>query len=109
MAIHYRDMDVEELASWKNEGRDFVLLDVRQPSEVALAAIPGSLNIPMKDVQARVREIPLHKPVVVMCHHGDRSARIARFLVTDGFEEVFNLDGGIDLYALHVDHSVGRY
>src|SRR5208283_672 len=107
MAIHHRDMDVEELASWKKEGRDFVLLDVRLPSEIALASIPGSLNIPMKDVQARVREIPRHKPVVVVCHFGDRSARIARFLVTDGFEEVFNLDGGIDLYALKIDREVG--
>lgn len=109
MAIHYRDMDVEELARWKREGKDFVLLDVRQDSEVRLAAIPGALHIPMKEVQFRVREIPRGKPVVVMCHLGERSARIARFLVTDGFNDVFNLDGGIDAYALEIDDKVGRY
>jgi rhodanese-related sulfurtransferase len=104
----YRDMDVAELARWKSEGKDFVLLDVRNHNEVELASIPGAINIPMREVQARVREIPRGKPVVVMCHIGERSTRIARFLVTDGFGDVFNLDGGIDAYAL-LDHSVGRY
>ena len=109
MAIDYRDMDVAELARWKSEGKDFVLLDVRNENELALAAIPGAIHIPMREVQFRVREIPRGKPIVVMCHSGDRSTRIARFLVTDGFGEVFNLDGGIDAYALRIDHSVGRY
>jgi len=98
-----------ELARWHKEGKQYTLLDVRQDVEVAMASIPGSLHIPMKDVQFRVREIPRDRPVVVVCHHGERSARIARFLVTDGFGEVYNLEGGIDLYALTVDESVGRY
>jgi rhodanese-related sulfurtransferase len=107
--LDYRDMDVEELARWQKEGKAFTLLDIRQESEIAMASIPGSLNIPMREVQARVREIPRGAPVIVMCHHGERSMRIARFLVTDGFGDVFNLDGGIDLYALTIDHTVGRY
>ena len=109
MAHEYRDMDVEELARWQRDGVPHTLLDVRQASEVAMASIPGALHIPMKEVQFRVREIPRGKPVVVMCHLGERSMRIARFLVTDGFGEVFNLDGGIDAYALKIDHNVGRY
>jgi rhodanese-related sulfurtransferase len=109
MAHDYRDMDVEELARWQKEGKPFTLLDVRQEIEVALASIPGALVIPMREVQFRVREIPRNQPVVVMCHYGERSQRIARFLVTDGFGEVFNLDGGIDAYALKIDQSVGRY
>jgi rhodanese-related sulfurtransferase len=109
MPIDYRDMGVEELARWQKEGKPFTLLDVRQDIELDLASIPGALHIPMKEVQFRVREIPRGKPVIVMCHLGDRSARIARFLITDGFGEVFNLDGGIDAYALKVDRDVGRY
>jgi rhodanese-related sulfurtransferase len=109
MALDYRDMDVEELARWQKEGKAFTLLDVRQDVELAIASIPGAMHIPMKEVQFRVREIPREKPVVVMCHLGERSLRIARFLVTDGFNEVFNLDGGIDAYSLKVDHSVPRY
>jgi rhodanese-related sulfurtransferase len=109
MAHDYREMDVAELARWLREGKAFTLLDVRPPSEVAMADVPGAMHIPMREVQNRVQEIPKDRPVVVMCHVGERSARISRFLVTDGFQDVFNLDGGIDAYALSIDDSVGRY
>ena len=100
MPHDYLEMDVAELDRWKQQGKTFTLLDVRQDVELDLAAIPGAVHIPMKEVQARIREIPRDRPVVVMCHVGERSARIARFLVTDGFAEVYNLEGGIDDYAL---------
>jgi rhodanese-related sulfurtransferase len=105
----YVDMTPEELARWQKEGKQCTLLDVRQAVEVDIATIPGSLHIPMSEVQFRVREIPRDRPVVVVCHHGERSARIARFLVTDGFHDVYNLEGGIDRYALAIDQSIGRY
>jgi rhodanese-related sulfurtransferase len=105
----YREIDAEQLRLWKNEGLDYVLLDVRQPEELKSAAVPGAINVPMREVQQRVREIPRGKPIVVMCHYGERSSRIARFLLTDGFSEVYNLDGGIDAYALHIDPTIGRY
>jgi rhodanese-related sulfurtransferase len=105
----YIEMDVAELDRWKQQGKAFTLLDVRQASELAMASVPGALHIPMREVQTRIREIPRDRPVIVMCHVGERSARIARFLVTDGFAEVYNLEGGIDDYALKIDHSVGRY
>ena len=109
MPHDYVEMDVAELDRWKQQGKAFTLLDVRQANELAMASVAGALHIPMREVQARVREIPRDKPVIVMCHAGERSARIARFLVTDGFGEVYNLEGGIDDYALKIDHSVGRY
>lgn len=109
MPLDYIEMDVAELDRWRQQGKPFTLLDVRQDSELAMASVPGALHIPMREVQARIREIPRDRPVIVMCHVGERSARISRFLVTDGFGEVYNLDGGIDAYALKIDHSVGRY
>jgi rhodanese-related sulfurtransferase len=109
MPHDYRELDVTEFSRWQKEGKPFTLLDVRQASELAMAAVPGALHIPMKEVQFRVNEIPRDRPVVVMCHVGERSARISRFLVTDGFTEVLNLEGGIDAYALKIDNSVGRY
>jgi rhodanese-related sulfurtransferase len=104
-----RALGAQELKTWREGGSDYVLLDVRQPEEIALASVPGAVEIPMREVQLRVREIPRGKPVVVMCHLGDRSSRIARFLVTDGYQEVYNLEGGIDAYALVVDQAVQRY
>jgi rhodanese-related sulfurtransferase len=109
MPNDYVEMDVAELDRWRHQGKPFTLLDVRQASELAMASVAGALHIPMREVQARVREIPRDRPVIVMCHVGERSARIARFLVTDGFGEVYNLDGGIDAYALQIDQGVGRY
>ena len=46
---------------------------------------------------------------IVLCHHGVRSAQLARFLVDNGFKKVWNLTGGIDAYAANVDGSVPRY
>ena len=109
MAHDFLEMDVTELDRWKQQGKPFTLLDVRQASELDMASVPGALHIPMREVQARIREIPRDRPIIVMCHVGERSARIARFLVTDGFAQVYNLEGGIDDYALRVDQSVGRY
>jgi rhodanese-related sulfurtransferase len=103
------ELGVDELRVWSDSGKAFVLLDVRQPEELALASVTGALAIPMNDVRARLSEIPSDTPVVVMCHYGERSARVARFLATEGFDDVYNLDGGIDAYAAMLDPSIARY
>jgi rhodanese-related sulfurtransferase len=105
----YRELEVEQLKVWNETGKEYVLLDVREPAEFDLAAVPGALRIPMRQVPTRVAEIPSGKPLVVMCHLGERSARIARFLAIDGFDDVYNLEGGIDAYAAQLDPAVGRY
>ena len=104
-----QELGARELANWVQSGQAFILLDVRRDDEVSHASIPGALHIPMNEVQFRIREIPRGKPIVVICHHGERSWRIARFLLTDGYKEVYNLEGGIDAYSLDVDPSVPRY
>lgn len=80
-------------------GEAVVMLDVREPEELREAAIPQALHIPMREVPARVGELPRHKPIVVFCKAGARSRRVAHFLVANGFKEVFNLDGGIDAWS----------
>lgn len=47
--------------------------------------------------------------IVVMCHHGVRSANVCLYLAQNGFENVFNLEGGIDLWSIEVDENVPRY
>jgi rhodanese-related sulfurtransferase len=86
-----------------------VLLDVREPEELEQAAIADALHIPMMQVPARLDELPKDKPIVVFCHLGGRSRRVAQFLAANGFEQVFNLDGGIDAWSQQVDGRVGRY
>ena len=104
-----KEISVEDLARWRREGKDFVLLDVREPYEVAAAALPDSIVIPMREIPARLEELPQNKPIAVLCHHGGRSERVAQFLAARGFDDVSNVDGGIDAYALEIDHSIPRY
>ena len=94
---------------WPAQSADVVLLDVREPQELALAALEGVLHIPMQQVPARIDELDPGKPIVVMCHSGGRSRRVAQFLAANGFEQVFNLCGGIDAWSLEVDPRIPRY
>lgn len=86
------------------------LLDVRFEDEHAWVALPGSLLIPLPELEARAQELePLRgRPVVVYCHHGVRSLHGAALLRSLGLEAV-SLQGGIDLYARVVDPSLPRY
>jgi len=86
-----------------------VLLDVREHDELAIAAVDGALHIPMREVPARLAELDPAKPLVVMCHSGGRSRRVAEFLKGNGFPNVFNLNGGIDAWSTQIDSRVPRY
>lgn len=98
-----------ELASWLGKPDAPIVLDVREPWEVATANLPGSLCIPMQSVPARVGELPDDRPIVCLCHHGMRSAQVAMFLERQGHTEVYNLVGGIDAWSREVDASVPTY
>ena len=86
-----------------------VILDVREPEEVALAPFPHATHIPMGDVPARLAELDPDRETVVVCHHGIRSAQVASYLVQMGFERVANLVGGIEAWSCEVDPRVPRY
>ena len=96
-----------------NAPAPMLLLDVREPWEFAHAAIrlPGlhTLNIPMREIAARLGELDPQQSVVCICHHGVRSAHVVEFLERQGLADVFNLDGGIDAWSVEVDASVPRY
>ena len=63
----------------------------------------------MREIPARLAELDAAKPLVVMCHSGGRSRRVAEFLQGNGFTNVFNLKGGIDAWSTQVDSRVPRY
>ncbi len=85
------------------------LLDVRQPRELAISALEGSLAIPLGTLAQRLGEVDRQRPVVCICHHGVRSMHAALLLEREGFPEVFNLSGGIDAWAHEVDPEMKRY
>jgi rhodanese-related sulfurtransferase len=101
----------EFCARWparENEG-SVVLLDVRELSELEIASVAGALHIPMNQIPARIAELDRSKPLVVMCHAGGRSRRVAEYLHGNGFGNVFNLRGGIDAWSTEIDPQVPRY
>ena len=100
-----------ELARWLTDpaAPRPVLLDVREPWEVEIAALQGSLAIPMGEVPARIDDIPRDRPIVCVCHHGVRSLQVAHYLARRGFDALFNLAGGIDAWAREVDPACPTY
>jgi rhodanese-related sulfurtransferase len=86
-----------------------VVLDVREPQEIAIARFPRALEIPMQSVPSRIDELDKSAEIFVLCHHGMRSAHVAEYLAEQGFTRVGNVSGGIDAWSLQVDPSVPRY
>ena len=85
------------------------LIDVREPWEFEFCRIEGSVLIPLGQLAARAGEIPAGRPLVLVCHYGNRSNVAAEMLMRGGFGDVFNLRGGVELWAAEVDPNMKRY
>jgi len=95
------------------DGRPALLLDVREPWEVAQGsiAIEGAeaRHLPMGSIPARLGELDAQQPVVCICHHGMRSAQVANFLMNQGFTNIVNIQGGIHAWSQERDPAVPVY
>jgi rhodanese-related sulfurtransferase len=100
-----------ELAAWLKSEKPPRLLDVREPEEFAICALPGAVLIPLGQVPEQVEELEglRDEPIVVYCHHGVRSLHAIGFLKHVGFTNVVNLSGGIDAWAREVEPAMARY
>jgi rhodanese-related sulfurtransferase len=103
------EISVQELKRRRDAKEDLVLLDVREPDEVATASIAGATVIRMSEIPLRLAELPHERPIVVMCHHGGRSANVTNFLNANGYPNAVNLDGGIDAWSGQIDPAIARY
>lgn len=101
----------EDLQRWLDDGGRAapLLLDVRDPREFELCHIEGSRHIPMQQVPQRLSELAADAEIVVVCHHGVRSAQVAQYLARNGFRNVRNLQGGISAWSERIDPSMPRY
>lgn len=104
-------ISVQQLAAKLATGEPVYLLDVRQPEEHAIAALPHSTLIPLGELPGRVGEVdpPAGAMVVVYCHHGIRSLTGAHMLQRVGIEAVASLAGGIDAWSRLINPAVPRY
>ncbi|HEX5201423.1 rhodanese-like domain-containing protein [Paractinoplanes rhizophilus] len=75
------------------------VLDVREPDEWEAGHAPGAHHLPMMEVPARMAEIPTDQEVVVVCRSGGRSGQVVSYLMGNGWDNVRNLDGGMQVWA----------
>ena len=106
-----KSLAARELADWlADEQRPKPqLIDVREPWEYQICRIEGSELMPMRSLAERIGELDPADSIVFVCHHGTRSMQVAQFLARQGFENVYNLTGGVDAWARQVDTAMPTY
>ena len=91
-----KEIKVDELRRRLEAGEDLVVLDVREPDEVARSAITGSVDIPLGQVVDRMSELDPARSTAVICAAGVRSAKAIEALTTAGYAgELVNVTGGM--------------
>jgi adenylyltransferase/sulfurtransferase len=99
----------ELAAKLRDNGKDLMILDVREPHEWEIVHFPNARLIPRGDLPERIHELDTADEIVVHCKTGVRSAQALSFLRQAGFRKVKNLRGGIDAWARDIDPSMPRY
>ena len=103
------EINIDQFKEMRDNGDDFVLVDVREYHEYDIANIEGSVLIPLGEVADRLDELNPDDEIVVHCHHGGRSMKATQYLIDQGFKNVKNLAGGIDAWAEKYDPDMPRY
>lgn len=104
-----KEVTVQELNHLITKGGDFQLIDVREPHEYGIANIAGEL-IPLANVGAASEKISRNKKVIIHCRSGARSATAIRTLEQlHGFDNLYNLKGGILAWSKEIDSNIPTY
>lgn len=102
-------LTVQDLVALYDSDTPFLLLDVREPNEVAFCALPQALNIPLRQIPEQWQNLPTDRQIVVQCHHGGRSQQAVNFLQAQGLTQAVNLTGGIHAWSQEIDPEVPTY
>ena len=103
------DLSVQELNEMMQRGDDFLLLDVREPFEENIARIEGAKLVPLGELESRLDELPRDQKIAVHCKSGGRSAKAVELMKQSGFEDVWNVTGGINAWSEEIDPKVPLY
>ena len=102
-------MEVEVLKLKKMlKNNEVVLLDVREPYEIEICKVKGSLFIPMNEIPQNIEKLDKEKRYAVICHSGVRSLHVSNYLSSLGYSTL-NVVGGIERWATVVDKNMKRY
>jgi rhodanese-related sulfurtransferase len=105
------EVDCHAVAARLQTAGSFVLVDCREAEEHALAHIEGARLLPMSELGSRLAELESLRDceLVVHCHHGGRSLKVARWLREQGFTDAQSMSGGIDEWSQVIDPGIPRY
>lgn len=100
--ISINEISAPELDGWmKDESKDFRMIDVREMMEIAQGSIEGAEPMPMSMLGNHIQEIEKDRPVVFICRSGARSGQVCAYLTQHGYENVYNLSGGVISWNQH--------
>jgi len=94
-----QEIEVTELAKLKEKNSAVRVIDIRQPAELNSGIIPGAEALPMHTIPLRLSELKRDETLIMVCRSGARSAQACMFLQQQGYENVFNLRGGMMAWA----------
>ena len=104
-----REITVQELKKLKDAGADFQLIDVREPHEYDICNLDGEL-IPMAEIPGSTDKISRDKQVIIHCRSGKRSGEMVLWLEkNEGYENLYNLKGGVLAWAKEIDPTMPVY
>lgn len=111
------EISVQDVSRKLQDGEDFVILDIREMPEIDLVSLSiGNVAIaPLSRIQHFGDEVlpdavrDRDREVVVMCHHGIRSAAVTAWMLAEGWQRVTSMRGGIDAWAAEIDGTIGTY
>ncbi|MBV4488609.1 thiosulfate sulfurtransferase GlpE [Pseudomonas sp. SWRI153] len=92
----FKRIPPEQAQALREQGA--VVVDVRDPQTYAASHIPGSQHLDNHSIADFIRNADLDAPVVVVCYHGNSSQSAAGYLISQGFTDVYSMDGGFELW-----------
>ncbi|WP_344654564.1 adenylyltransferase/sulfurtransferase MoeZ [Cryptosporangium japonicum] len=100
-----------ELQEWKDAGKDYFLVDVREPAEFEIVSIPGATLIPKGDILSgqALSQLPQDRQIVLYCKTGVRSAEALAAVKQAGFKDAVHVQGGVIGYVKQIDPSLPEY
>ena len=102
-------MSVIQLQEQLESEHHLLLIDVRETWEYELGHLPDSQLVPLSTIPKFIDEADPSLTYVFICHHGIRSARAAGYALAHGFENVYNLTGGVAAWSAEVDPQFPVY
>lgn len=101
----FEAINVEQAFSRLQQG-NAVLVDIRDPQSFAASHASGAFHLTNDSMQVFMQQTDVETPVMVMCYHGISSRGAAQYLLTQGFEAVYSIDGGFEAWAREYPQSI---